>query len=53
MANTSQKISEDTNEIEGSIGDSSQGIEQVAKAAQEQAELALKLNEMVMKFKIG
>lgn len=53
MASTSQKVSENTNEIEGSINDSSQGVEQVAKTAQNQVELAKKLNEMVMKFKIN
>ncbi|URZ15666.1 Putative methyl-accepting chemotaxis protein YoaH [Clostridium felsineum DSM 794] len=52
VASSAQKVSENTNGIKGGIEEASQGLEQIATASQSQAELALKLNELVQKFKI-
>ncbi|MEG0308584.1 MAG: methyl-accepting chemotaxis protein [Clostridium sp.] len=52
MAQMAQDASNGTNEINEGINESSQAMEQVTKTAEEQAELALKLTEMVGKFKI-
>jgi len=50
MTETSQKSSEESATIKESIDETSKAIEQVALTAQSQADLALKLNEMVNKF---
>ncbi|MEG3041274.1 MAG: methyl-accepting chemotaxis protein [Clostridium sp.] len=52
MTQMAQDASNGTNEINEGINESSQAMEQVTKTAEEQAELALKLTEMVGKFKI-
>ena len=52
MAQSSQKSSEQSDTIKGSIDETTKAIEQVAITAQSQAELAQKLNEIVHKFKI-
>ncbi|OBR94123.1 methyl-accepting chemotaxis protein 4 [Clostridium ragsdalei P11] len=52
MTITAQKSSEHTETIVGSIDETTKAIEKVALTAQSQAELAQKLNELVMKFKI-
>ncbi|AZV56832.1 methyl-accepting chemotaxis protein [Clostridium sp. AWRP] len=52
MTITAQKSSEHTETIVGSIDETTKAIEQVALTAQSQAELAQKLNELVMKFEI-
>ncbi|WP_315067008.1 methyl-accepting chemotaxis protein [uncultured Clostridium sp.] len=52
VAEASQKSSEHTELIKGSIDETAKAIEQVAITAQNQAEFAQKLNEMVLKFKI-
>ncbi|WP_010239886.1 methyl-accepting chemotaxis protein [Clostridium arbusti] len=52
MAGISQKASENADTIQRSMDESTQGIEQVARTSQEQAELSQKLNEIVQKFKI-
>lgn len=52
MATLSQKSSENTETIKVGIDETTKVIEQVAETAQGQAELAQKLNEMVLKFKI-
>lgn len=44
--------SEKSNDIKNGISESSQAVEQVAVAAENQSELAQKLNEMIQKFKI-
>lgn len=52
MAVNAQKSSEHADIIEQSISETSKAVEQVSTTAQSQAELAEKLNSMVMKFKI-
>ncbi|QGU94475.1 HAMP domain-containing protein [Clostridium bovifaecis] len=52
MAETSQKSSEHAERISESIEETSKAIEQMVLAAEDQAKLAQKLNEMVLKFKI-
>jgi len=49
---TAQSVSENTCNIKGEIEESSEGLNQIAVTSQNQAELALKLNELVKKFKI-
>lgn len=52
MTANAQESSEHAELIEQSIDETSKAVEQVSKTAQNQAELAEKLNAMVMKFKI-
>jgi methyl-accepting chemotaxis protein len=52
MAEDSEKSSASTNEIKDSIKDASLAMEQIAKTAQSQAQLAQELSEIVHKFKI-
>jgi len=52
VANDQQKSSENTTEISSSITEVTRAINQVAITSQSQAELAQKLNEMVLKFQI-
>jgi len=52
MASTAQKSSEETEEIVSNIDDTTKGIEEIAFAAQNEAELAQNLNDMVQKFRI-
>lgn len=52
MAQSAQNSSEHVETIRTSVDETTQGISQVAQTAQSQAELAQKLNEEVMKFKI-
>lgn len=52
VANDQQKSSENTAEISLSITEVTRAINQVAITSQSQAELAQKLNEMVLKFQI-
>ena len=52
MAVSSQKSSEHTETIAESIDQSTKATEQVSITAQNQAEFALRLNEMVQKFKL-
>ncbi|MCD2348149.1 methyl-accepting chemotaxis protein [Clostridium guangxiense] len=52
VANDQYKSSENTEEIRSSIKEVARAIEQVAVTSQGQAELAQKLNEMVLKFQI-
>ncbi|MDF2504890.1 methyl-accepting chemotaxis protein [Clostridium sp.] len=52
MANGQQKSSENTEAIRNSIDENTKAVEQVSLTAQSQAELALKLNDLVQKFKI-
>lgn len=53
MAETQQKSSEHADGIKMSVDEVSKATEQVAITAQNQAQLAQKLNEMVSKFKIA
>lgn len=48
----SEKVSQNTNEIESNINDSLQGVKQVSITSQHQANLAQKLNEAILNFKI-
>lgn len=52
MAVTSQKSSEEADTIKKSMDDTTKAIEQVSLAAQNQAELAQQLNQMILRFKI-
>ena len=52
MAHKSENVSKNTNEIEGNINDSSQGADQILITAQQQANSAQKLNEVILNFKI-
>lgn len=52
VANDQHKSAENTEEIRSSIKEVTRAIEQVAVTSQSQAELAQKLNEMVLKFQI-
>ncbi|KHD37059.1 chemotaxis protein [Clostridium acetobutylicum] len=52
VASSAQSVSENTYNIKSGIEEANQGIGQVATASQSQAQLALKLNELVHKFKI-
>ncbi len=52
MTKDSEKSSESTNEIKDSIQDASLAMDQIAKTAQSQAQLAQELSEVVGKFKI-
>ena len=52
MAESSQRSSEEAVTIKEGMDETTTAIEQVALTAQSQAELAQKLNEMVLKFKI-
>lgn len=50
MAENAQKTSEGTDAIRESINEATQGIEQIAIAAQNQAKIAQTLNDIVQKF---
>lgn len=52
VASTAEKTSSDSNEIMVSINENSHAIDEIAKSAQSQAELAEKLNQAVRRFKI-
>ncbi|EQB89427.1 methyl-accepting chemotaxis protein [Clostridium punense] len=52
MAQTAQVSAENTSEILSSITETSHGMEQISKAAENQANLAQKLNEMIGQFKV-
>jgi len=52
MAEVTQKSSGHAEIIKVTMNETTQGLEQVALTAQNQAELAQKLNEIVQKFKI-
>lgn len=52
MSKLAQSSSESTTVIKDSIDEVSQGIEQIANTAQNHAEMAQKLNGMVLKFKL-
>ena len=52
MASTAQESSEKVDEIVSNVNETSKGIEEIALAAQNEAELAQNLNDMVQKFKI-
>jgi methyl-accepting chemotaxis protein len=52
LAESSQKSSQETETIIDTMNEATKAIEQIAVAAQSQASLAEKLNEMVQKFKI-
>ncbi|MFU0824718.1 methyl-accepting chemotaxis protein [Clostridium sp.] len=52
MAEVSQRSSEHAETISENIGETSKAVEQMVLAAEEQAKLAQKLHEMVLKFKI-
>lgn len=52
MTGSAMKSSEDTEEIKIGVNETTKAIEQVALTAQNQAELAQKLNERVQKFKL-
>lgn len=52
MALTAQTSSENTSEILSSITETANGMEQISKAAENQANLAQKLNEMIGQFKV-
>ncbi len=52
MAEMTQTSSDNLNGIQESINESTKAVEQVAITAQSQAELAEKLNEIILKFKI-
>ena len=52
MAQTAQKSNEQADTIKEGMDETTKAIEQVAITAQNQSELAQKLNEMVQKFKI-
>lgn len=52
MAENSQATSENTVEILNSINETVQGMEQISQAAENQANLAQKLNEMINQFKM-
>ncbi|MCR3761390.1 methyl-accepting chemotaxis protein [Clostridium felsineum] len=53
MSETSKKSSEKSQFIRESINETSKAIEQVAITSQTQAELALKLNNVVQRFKVN
>jgi methyl-accepting chemotaxis protein len=52
MTGSAMKSSEDTEEIKIGVNETAKAVEQVALTAQNQAELAQKLNERVQKFKL-
>lgn len=52
MAQTTQVASENTSDILSSITETAHGMEQISMAAENQANLAQKLNEMINQFKI-
>jgi len=52
MAQNSQLSAEHTGDIQISIGETSKAMDQVAQSSQGQAELAQKLNELVLKFRL-
>jgi len=52
VAETSLKTSEHSEMIKENIDETTNAIEQVSLTSKSQAELAQKLNEMVLKFKI-
>jgi len=52
MAENSQATSENTVEILSNINETVQGMEQISQAAENQANLAQKLNEMINQFKM-
>lgn len=52
VSRNSQVVTENTHDISSGIGEANEGLQQVALTSQSQAELALKLTELVQKFKI-
>lgn len=52
MAEIAQKSSESTKQIQDIINDAAHGMVQVDKTAKDQTDLAQKLNEVILKFKI-
>lgn len=52
VSKNSQVVTENTHDIRSGIGEANEGLHQVALTSQNQAELALKLTELVQKFKI-
>lgn len=52
VSRNSQVVTENTHDIMSGIGEANEGLQQVALTSQSQAELALKLTELVQKFKI-
>ncbi len=52
MAQMSQKSSKNSDEIGESVSESVHAMDQIAKTAQEQSQLAQNLNELIQKFKI-
>lgn len=52
VSRNSQVVAENTHDISSGIGEANEGLQQVALTSQSQAELALKLTELVQKFKI-
>lgn len=52
VSNNAQIVTENTYDIKSGIEEANEGLQQVASTSQSQAELALKLNELVQKFKI-
>jgi methyl-accepting chemotaxis protein len=52
MAETTKKSSQNTETIKESVDETTEAMNHIALTAQSQAELAQKLNEMILKFKI-
>lgn len=52
MSNVAQTSADHTSNIQSGLGEAVKGIEQIAATAQNQANLAMQLNEMIQKFKI-
>ncbi|MEG1797985.1 MAG: methyl-accepting chemotaxis protein [Clostridium sp.] len=52
MAKNSQSTSQSTGDILNSINETAQGMEQISQAAENQANLAQRLNEMINQFKL-
>ncbi|TVX89773.1 methyl-accepting chemotaxis protein [Paenibacillus agilis] len=52
MASIAQRTSENTEEIQGSISDTNDGMRHIAQTAQEQAHVAQSLNDVVQRFKV-
>lgn len=52
LAGNAQKSSEETESITNNITETSKSIDEIVKAAENQVEIAEKLNAMVQEFKI-
>ncbi|AAK80708.1 methyl-accepting chemotaxis protein [Clostridium acetobutylicum] len=52
MANNQQQEAESSEEVKGTISEVAASADQVSKMSQSQAEVAMKLNELILKFKI-